>query len=283
MNIGVNFFGPKKKLYYDFEGTIEKLKNIGFTSAELCIAFSGSLEPPEELKNIIPPEVIKEMSGGVWVIDEAKEKLEKVRNYGLNVISVHMFADNASPESFLEVLPKVKLFGVENNIKCFVISLMKNSEEIKTFIPALKKFSEELSDAGIVLAYHNHEIEFENVNGVNAMELVLNECPLLKLELDVGWAKFAGVDFLDFIGKYKDRIVLLHFKDITADACAENRDTCFTAVGEGSIQLKEIIEAVDECNLFEDGMIIDQDDSQSDILDDLSIGVNNILTAVNKG
>ena len=104
---------------------------------------------------------------------------------------------------------------------------------------------------------------------------------LLKLELDVGWAKFAGASVVGLMKKYRDRIELLHFKDIREDACPENRSTCFTAVGEGSIPLKDILKEAKNCPIAEHGIIIDQDDSPTDILDDIKRGVEHIRRAVN--
>jgi len=117
------------------------------------------------------------------------------------------------------------------------------------------------------------------VDGVSALDYILEQCPNLGLQLDVGWAKFAGVNPVALMKKYGSRIPLLHFKDVRADACAENRDTCFTAVGEGSIPLREILAAAPCCALIEDCLIIDQDDSPNDILDDIALGAANIRAA----
>lgn len=276
MNIGVNFFGPKKKLYEDFDGTLNKLKKAGITSAELCISFTGSLEPPKGLDIEFSPEDLAEVSGGIWVYKDADEKIKKVRNAGLSVISAHMFGDNSSPEAMLDILPLVKEFGVKHQIRCFVISLMKDLEGMKLFAPAMKQITETLNEAGIMMAYHNHEMEFDSKDGQTALDYILSACPLLKLELDVGWAKFAGADPLAIMKQYRDRIVLLHFKDITSDACPANRETCFTAVGEGSIPLKAIMAESKNCPIMDNGMIIDQDDSLTDIIDDLAVGARNI-------
>lgn len=278
MNIGVNSFGPKAKLYYDFDGTLDKLKASGINSIEPCIVFGGNPEPPAEIK--VPPEVLQIMSGGIWQMDAAVEKLEAVRSKGLEVISVHMFGDTSSLEAFLAALPAAKEFGKENGIKCFVLSLMKGYEGMKSFAPAVKQASEELDQAGIMMAYHNHEAEFDAVNGQTALDYLLEACPKLKLELDVGWATFAGEDPVELMHRYRDRLVLLHLKDIKADASAETRATCFTAVGEGVVNLAAVLKAAQTSNIMEHGIIIDQDDSEGDILDDIALGVKNALVAM---
>lgn len=277
MNIGVNFFGPKRRLYHDFDGTLEALKAGGITSAEICVSFAGNGEPPKELNLTIPPQEFLEMSGGIWSLDAAAERLRAVREHGLAVHSCHMMLGfGMTPEVLRSVLPTLLEFGLKNSIRYYVFSPMKDTEGVKPLIPAIREVSDALAQAGITLLLHNHEMECIPVDGTTALDYILEQCPNLGLELDVGWAKFAGADPVALMKKYGSRIPLLHFKDVRADACAENRDTCFTAVGEGSIPLKEILAAAPCCNLIEDCLIIDQDDSPNDILDDIARGAAHI-------
>ena len=280
MEIGVNFFGPKRKLYHDFDGTLDALNASGFTSAELCIAFAGNGEPPKELNLQIPPEVFKEMSGGIWAPEVAAERLKAVRDHGFTVLSAHvMLGFDFTPEQLFQHLPTLLEFGQTNQISYYVISPMKGLSGIKPFAPALKQVSDALAEAGITLLIHNHEMECMPEDGVTALDYLMDECPNLGLELDVGWAKFAGADPVALMKKYHDRIPLLHFKDVRADACAANRDSCFTAIGEGSIPLKEIMAEAKNCAIVEHGLIIDQDDSPTDILEDLTLGLKHICAA----
>jgi len=280
MNIGINFFGPKFKLYHDFDGTVEILKNSGVTSAEICVSFAGNGEPPKELNLSIPPEVVRAFSGGIWSLNDAPARLERVRALGMTVVSCHMMlGGEMTSELLIEVLPDLLKFGQENGIRYYVFSPMKDTEGIKPLIPAIRQVSDALAEVGITLLLHNHEMECIPVDGVSALDYILEQCPNLGLQLDVGWAKFAGVNPVALMKKYGSRIPLLHFKDVRADACAENRDTCFTAVGEGSIPLREILAAAPCCALIEDCLIIDQDDSPNDILDDIALGAANIRAA----
>lgn len=280
MNIGVNFFGPKRKLYHDFDGTLETLKAGGITSAEICVAFAGGGEPPKELNLDIPPEVFLEMSGGIWSFDVAAQRLKAVRDHGFTVLSCHMMLGFATtPQLLLDTLPTLLKFGQENQLRYFVFSPMKDKSDIEPLIPAIRTVSDALAQVGITLLLHNHEMECIPVDGVSALDYILEQCPNLGLELDVGWAKFAGANPVDLMKKYASRIPLLHFKDVRADACAANRDTCFTAIGEGSIPLREIMAEAPNCAIVDNGLIIDQDDSPTDILADLALGAKNILEA----
>lgn len=277
MKIGVNLFGLKVKLYHDFDGVISRLKSDGFTSVEICVIFGNLPSIPKEIEAKIPIEVLKEMSGGIWSAELADGNLKRVREHGLEVISCHlMFGMLSAPEEMEALIPQIVEFGKRNQISYFVLSLMKNLSEIKLYAPVVKQITEELEEVGIQLAYHNHEIECIPEEGTTAMDYLLEKCPKLKLEPDVGWLKFSGVSPVEFIKNHSDRIVLLHFKDICADASPETRDTCFTAIGEGSIPLAEILQVAKDCVITENGLIIDQDNSLTDILDDLKTGAENM-------
>ena len=171
MNIGVNFFGPKRKLYHDFEGTLDALKEAGFTSAEICVAFSGNGEPPKELNLQIPPEIIRQMSGGIWPLESAAERLASVRAHGFNVQSCHMMLGfQTGPEQLVGMLPTLLEFGTANQISYYVFSPMKGLADIKPMIPAIKEVSDALAEAGITLLLHNHEMECMEENGVTALD-----------------------------------------------------------------------------------------------------------------
>ncbi len=283
MNIGVNFFGPKRKLYRDLGGTLARLKADGINSAEVCVAFAGGGEPPEQVKHLIPAEVLREMSGGIWPTDAAAERLAAVRAGGMTVVSVHaMVGFSSTTEEVAALIPTLVGFGKANSVAYFVLSLMQDLDGIRPFAPVLNDLAAALAEVGIGLAYHNHEMEcVPGPDGSSALDWLLETCPLLTLELDVGWAKFADADPVALMEKYRDRLHLLHLKDVTADACPANRDTCCTAVGEGSIPLAAILAAAGNCpHLHPHGIIIDQDDSLTDIMDDLAIGAKNIKKAL---
>ncbi len=280
MNIGVNFFGLKEPLYRDFDDTLKQLKETGFTFGEVCISFGGNGEPPKELNLTLSKEVMQTMTAAIWPYEQAAQRLSAVRSHGLHADVVHaMLGFQTGPEELAAAAPHLLEFGKTNDIKYFVISLMKGPDAIVPCIPALADLSSTLAQAGIGLAYHNHDMECVPQNGCSALDILLEQCPDLKLELDVGWAKFAGEDPVTLMKKYRDKLVLLHLKDISPDASPANRDTCCTAVGEGSIPLTDILAEARNCPLYEYGIIIDQDTSEFDILTDLNIGMTHICSA----
>lgn len=96
------------------------------------------------------------------------------------------------------------------------------------------------------------------------------------MELDVGWAHYAGSDALSVMQKYRDRLVLLHLKDVNKGA---PRSHCFTAIGEGDLPLATVLkEAASLPRLEKNGILIDQDRSEGDLLSDLERGAKNVYS-----
>ena len=95
-------------------------------------------------------------------------------------------------------------------------------------------------NAGIQLAYHNHDFEFADLgNGITAMEIIAKEtsADLVKLEMDWYWVSYAGKKPLELIQQYAKRIHLWHVKDL------RKADRVSTEVGNGQIDFKKIFDA----------------------------------------
>lgn len=273
-NIGVNTFGLKFALHEDFDGTLNRLKNGKISSIEPCIIFNGETEKTAGSYSLdIPVDVLKRMDGGIWSEAVAEVRCAKVRAEGFEIISVHVMTPGITPKIIGDLVPKLLEFGKLNGVQYYVLSLMVGPEKMKEFIPAMRDASEKLTNAGITLCYHNHEMECYDQKGDTALDLLMRECPQLMLELDVGWAKFAGRNPVTFMCQYAERLKLVHLKDIRSDACQENRESCFTIVGEGSIPLREILNEAKRMRIAENAVIIDQDASVGDIVSDIVTGV----------
>ena len=276
MRIGVNTFNVKNLFPDDFQGTLKKLKDIGFTSLEVCVTFQ---EDNQNLKDIPEEtlELIQLMRGGIWSKEEAEERFPLVRAAGLEIDSIHAGLDCSSPEALLKNLPLLESFAEKNHIKYIVTGFPKNLEELKVLAPVLNQMAEALQRKGVVFAYHNHAEECKKTDGVSIIEYLLDNCPCLMAEPDVGWMHYAGMSPVSFMEKYAKRIVLLHLKDVRFIAEENNRKPIFTAVGAGCVPMEEVLKLTDKCNLAVNGLIIDQDDSQGDILTDLAYGVEFVL------
>ena len=108
-------------------------------------------------------------------------------------------------------------------------------DEIKESNEILNKTGEACKKAKIQLCYHNHDMEFKEVEGKIPYHLMLEglDKHLVKMELDLAWATKAGVNVVELFKAHPGRFPLLHVKDITKDGMLE-------PVGEGVVDFKDI-------------------------------------------
>ena len=88
-------------------------------------------------------------------------------------------------------------------------------DEINASIETLNKTGEACKKAGITLCYHNHDAEFNTVEGQKPYDMFLTQLsPDIKFELDLCWATKAGVDIPGMFKKHPGRFPLWHVKDL---------------------------------------------------------------------
>ena len=276
MKLGINTFGIAKLLHKNFDGTLQSLHDFGYTSIEPCIFFDCGMPA---LKRTLSHANLRlwKFDGGMWSSStNAKKRIEQVRAAGFLVFSVQSSGDVCSflSEGLDDALGLLRNTG----IRYLIISPMKKTyEEARKLIPLMKKAAQRLQKEGIALVLHNHEHEcVRQADGGTLLDFYINNVPSLALELDVGWVEFAGDNAVRLMQQYRERLVLLHLKDIKKGA---PRGRCFTAIGEGDISLADILAQAKLCpNLDEHGILIDQDKSKGDMFADLKRGAKNVYS-----
>jgi sugar phosphate isomerase/epimerase len=111
-------------------------------------------------------------------------------------------------------------------------------DEIKSSIETLNKTGEAAKKVGIQFCYHNHDMEFHDVEGKVPYHLLLSETDAanVKMEIDLAWAVKGGQDPVELFKKHPGRFPLWHVKDL--DASRAN----ILPVGGGTIDFKRIFE-----------------------------------------
>lgn len=126
-------------------------------------------------------------------------------------------------------------------------------EDIKRTAEVLNILQEKLLPYNIHLAYHNHDREFEKLDGKYKEDILLGyfAFPEMRLELDTCWLQYAGVDPLDYIGETIERKRLgpVHFKDLGEDKQVD------IALGSGIIDFQKILEK----HVLDRGIIVEQE------------------------
>ncbi|SEE28561.1 sugar phosphate isomerase/epimerase family protein [Ruania alba] len=93
--------------------------------------------------------------------------------------------------------------------------------------------------AGLRLGYHNHDHELTRIDGQYALDRLLDQVDdEMFLEVDTYWAAAGGADVLELLGRYGDRVKVLHLKDGPGVRGPAN-----VALGEGSLAVAEYVAA----------------------------------------
>lgn len=161
-------------------------------------------------------------------------------DYGLRAISAHV------PFTGLEADPQ-QVLGDLQTLGCqfaVVPSLPKERRAdaggVGQVADTFNRWGELCRARGMRFGYHNHAFEFEPLGDSTLFEQLAagTDPALVDLELDIFWAHHAGADPIDLIGRYGERMPLLHVKDMAPDA--ERSDA---PVGEGILPWPRILAA----------------------------------------
>jgi sugar phosphate isomerase/epimerase len=138
--------------------------------------------------------------------------------------------------------------------------------EVKSFAARLNAAGKVLHEAGQVLCYHNHHIEFRRLAGKSILEILFAETDprYLQGEPDTYWVQHGGGDPVAWCERLKNRLPILHMKDYTVTT--DNKAT-FAEIGNGNLNWKRIILAAEAagCQWF----CIEQDTCPGDPFDSL--------------
>jgi sugar phosphate isomerase/epimerase len=111
---------------------------------------------------------------------------------------------------------------------------------------------------GLELGFHNHDAELRPLASGRTF---LDELPdELFLELDLGWAWYAGVDPVAVLGSARGRCPLVHVKDFRS---REGRDFC--PVGDGAVGYERIAPAAVAAGV--EWLLVEQDEADGSTLD----------------
>jgi sugar phosphate isomerase/epimerase len=123
-----------------------------------------------------------------------------------------------------------------------------------------------MKETGIQFGYHNHNFEFDKVEGkIPYFDIFLAEMDknYLTMELDLFWITKAGLDPVELFKKYPGRFQLFHMKDMYTKqepTFTTSGISDFAPVGAGLINFREILAAKDIAGMKY--MIVEQDSTK---------------------
>jgi sugar phosphate isomerase/epimerase len=149
----------------------------------------------------------------------------------------------------------------------------KTEADYLALAAALDKSGKVLREAGLVLAYHNHAIEFERFGKKTGLEILYDKTSPKNLqgEIDTFWIQYGGGDSVEWCKKLENRLPLLHLKDY---GIVDNKHTMFE-IGQGNLDWKRIIKAAKKAGT--EWFIIEQDICRADPFDSLKASLEYML------
>lgn len=186
--IGFQLYTARELMAGDAAKTLDALAAIGYDEVEFA-GYHG--HEPEEVRRMLD-------------------------NAGLAAPAAHVPLDmiRTSPERLIEAARTV---GHDYLVLAWLAPPERQTlDQYRAHAELCNRFGEQCRDAGIRFAYHNHEFEFEALDGKLPMDLLLSEvdADLMQIELDLYWIRVAGHDPIDFFKANKGRVALCHVKDM---------------------------------------------------------------------
>jgi len=161
---------------------------------------------------------------------------------GLTIIASHT-GYGAFAADLDAVIADHKLLAAEYAIVPGLPGELRNAEGYAQAAAAMTAWSETLAEAGIGLAYHNHDMEFEKFGGRLAMDILFQDSgPKVGSELDLYWVQHGGASPVAWIKRLAGRLPLLHLKDFEI----RDGEQLFAEVGEGNLEWDAIFAAASE-------------------------------------
>jgi sugar phosphate isomerase/epimerase len=188
--------------------------------------------------------------------------VEICRDNRLNICATHENSDLILNEP-AKVVERLKKFDCRLTAYPYPAGIRFDTLDlVKDFCRRLNAAGKVLHEAGQVLCYHNHHIEFRRVAGKTILEHIYAEANFVQGEPDTYWIQNGGGDPVEWCSRLKGRLPIIHLKDYAVTA--DNKVT-FTEIGNGNLNWKRIIAAADNagCQWF----AVEQDTCPGDPFD----------------
>jgi sugar phosphate isomerase/epimerase len=218
--IGLQLYTLREELPKNVKATLENVAAAGFTTVE---TYGFSIKDqfwglsPLELKKILDSNGLKAVSG----------------HYNLG-----SFLADGNITELKAAIEAAKILKSEFlTIPWIDEPYRKTITDYKLIASRLNQAAKICSDAGLKLAYHNHDFEFQKHDGITGYEILLKETDkdLVYFELDLYWVFRSGNDPIQLFRDNPGRFKMWHVKDMDKLNPALN-----TEIGSGSIDFKSI-------------------------------------------
>jgi sugar phosphate isomerase/epimerase len=204
--IGLQLYTVRDQLQADFDGTLAKIAQIGYKNMEFAGYYNRT---PEQVRATLDRlQLVSSSShiGAPLLRQDAAGQIKAAKTIGQDYITIPSYN-----------------FG-------------KDLAGWRKGVAEFNQWGAMCRDAGLKLAYHNHNFEFAPLEGTTGYEILQNEVDpkLVDFELDLYWARFADQDPLALFAKHPGRFAMWHVKDMVVTDDKKG----MSPVGKGTIDFK---------------------------------------------
>jgi sugar phosphate isomerase/epimerase len=170
----------------------------------------------------------------------------------------------AEPKTIVE---KLQTLGAKIGAYAFPGGVdLGSADQVNRLADQLQNAATVLAGSNLVLAYHNHAMEFSRLDGELVYEILHKRAPSLSFEFDTYWGQLGGVSPERWIQKLGRHLVSLHLKDYGVPS--KHDDAPFMAeIGYGNLDFSVLISEAEKvgCQWF----VVEQDFTPGNPFDSL--------------
>ncbi len=220
--IGVQLYSLREKVGYDFVSVLKRVAEIGYKYVE-----------PAGLWNVRPSEFKK-------VLDDL----------GLKMVSSHT-PWARDPHVLGEVMETAHTLGLNKIVCGYWVTDFESMDAIKRTAENTNKMQEILAANGFTLFQHNHDFEFQRLDGRIKYEIYKELCPNLKYQIDCFWSTNRGTENpVDMLKIFADDTISMHMKDgfvkqnVSGDKMVNgilDRKVELMPLGQGDLPIRDLV------------------------------------------
>ena len=245
--IAIQLYSVRDDMEKDFEGTLKKVKELGYDGVEFAGLFGKS---GAEVKALCDEIGLVPVSAHVPYYDMLENPQAVLKDYqdlGCKYVVVPYLTEECRPGTD----------GWDATVK------------------GIGKIGEAAKEMGMLLLYHNHDFEILKIEGEYALDILYNTIPadILATEIDTCWVNVGGEEPAAYVEKYSGRAPIVHLKDFSGskgngplykligieEEETESKSTFeFRPVGSGVQDFPKIIAAAEKAGA--QWVVVEQDD-----------------------
>lgn len=219
-DVGLQLYSLRELLPKDVKGTLQKVSLAGYTQVEL---YGFNIKDqfwglkPVELKKILEENHLKPISGH------------------FNMTPYFKIGEQAELKAAIDA---AKILGLKYvTIPWLNPDVRISAGDYRTMAKRLNYAGQLCKNAGLKLAYHNHDFEFIKYGNETGMEILLKNTDkkLVNFEMDIYWVIRSGIQPYALFKANPGRFVMWHIKDMD-----KSDPTLNAEVGSGTIDYKDI-------------------------------------------